>query len=300
MGLDQVLTLIAGPERGALGEPVLAAARATLEELGAEAGPPHWLAPRMACDIPFSGADAATLEKSLRRRLLGLPIDLAVQPQDGRRRRLLLADMESTIVTRELTDELAALVGLGERVRPITARAMRGEIDFAASLRERVSLLAGQPAEILERVKKLIELTPGARSLVQTMKAHGAYAALLSGGFDCFAAPVAAACGFDEFHANRLLIEQGTLSGKVAEPVLDRQSKLKVLERLACERGIPLGATAAVGDGANDIPMIERAGLGVAYHAKPVVAATARFRLDHADLTGLLYFQGYRSEEFHG
>ena len=297
--MDQVLTLIAGAERGLLDESVLATARASLEELGAESGPLRWLAVATACDIPFSGADAALLEKGLRRSLRGLPIDLAIQGASGRRRKLLVADMESTIVTRELTDELAALVGLGERVRPITARAMRGEIDFAASLRARGALLEGQPAAVLERAKELIELTPGARALVQTMKAHGAYTALLSGGFDCFAAPVAAACGFDEYHANRLLIEDDRLTGKVVDPILDRESKRSILEKLACDLGIALDAAAAVGDGANDIPMIERAGLGVAYRAKPALAAVARFRLDQADLSGLLYLQGYRSEEFY-
>jgi phosphoserine phosphatase len=299
LGVDQVLTLMAGRKQGALGEIVLGPVRKTLEESKAKPGPIHWLAPAIACDIPLSTADPGVLEERLRDRLHGLPIDLAIQPASGRRRRLLVADMESTIVTRELTDELASLVGLGERVRPITARAMRGEIDFADSLRERVALLGGQPAAILEQAKRLIELTPGARSLVQTMKAQGAHTALLSGGFDCFAAPAAAACGFDEYHANRLLIEEGRLSGKVSEPILDRNAKLAILEKLARERAIPIAATAAVGDGANDIPMIERAGLGVAFHAKPALAAVARFRLDHADLSGLLHLQGYRSEEFH-
>src|SRR5262249_44033375 len=184
--------------------------------------------------------------------------------------------------------ELAALAGLGERVRPITAGAMRGEIDFAASLRARAALLEGQPAAVLERAKELIELTPGARALVQTMKAHGAYAAPLSGGFDCFAAAVAAAGGFDEHHANGLLIEDERLTGKVVEPILDRESKRAILEKLASELGIALDAAAAVGDGANDIPMIERAGLGVAYRAKTALEAVARFRIDHAALSGLL------------
>jgi phosphoserine phosphatase len=296
--VEQVLTLIAGA--GAqLAEASLAAARATLSEAGARTGSTAWLAPARACDIPFAGAEAPAVEGILRRRLQGLPVDLAAQPAEGRRRRLLVADMESTIVTRELTDELAGLVGLGERVAPITARAMRGEIDFAASLRERIALLKGQPAVLLEKVKDLIELTPGARILVQTMKASGARTALLSGGFDCFAAVAAARCGFDEFRANRLVIADGALAGEVVEPILDRETKRSVLESLADGLGIRLAAAAAVGDGANDIPMLESAGLGVAYHAKPAVAAAARFRLDHADLTGLLHLQGYRSDEFH-
>jgi phosphoserine phosphatase len=283
----------------ALDEPILAAARATLREAGAEPGPLSWLAPDQACDIPFSGADPHGLEAALRRHLTGLSVDLAIQPAEGRRKRLLLADMESTIVTRELTDELATLAGMGESIAAMTAASMRGEVDFAASLRARIAMLKGQPAALLKQVEDLIELTPGARALVQTMKAHGARTALVSGGFDCFAAIAAAACGFDELHANRLVIVGGRLAGEVVEPILDRLAKRATLERLAAGLAIAPSGAAAVGDGANDIPMIEAAGLGVAYHGKPVVAAAARFRLDHADLTGLLYLQGYRAQEFH-
>jgi phosphoserine phosphatase len=294
----QVLTLISGI--GAeIEEPILAAARATLREAGAEPGPLSWLAPDRACDIPFSGADPLAVEAALRRHLAGLPVDLAIQPAEGRRKRLLLADMESTIVTRELTDELAALAGMGEAVAAMTTASMRGEVDFAASLRARIAMLRGQPAALLERVKDMIDLTPGARTLVQTMKAHGARTALVSGGFDCFAGVAAAACGFDELHANHLVIAEGALAGEVIEPILDRLGKRAILERLAASLAIEPSDVAAIGDGANDIPMIEAAGLGVAYQGKPVVAAAARFRLDHADLTGLLYLQGYRAQEFH-
>ena len=296
--MAQVLTLISGIG-AALDEPVLAAARATLREAGAEPGPLSWLGPDQACDIPFSGGDPLAIEAALRRHLAGLPVDLAIQPAEGRRKRLLLADMESTIVTRELTDELAALAGMGQAIAAMTAASMRGEVDFAASLRARIALLRGQPAALLERVKDLIELTPGARALVQTMKAHGARTALVSGGFDCFAAVAAAACGFDEFHANRLVMTKETLAGEVVEPILDRLAKRATLVRLASDLAIAPSEAAAVGDGANDIPMIEAAGLGVAYHGKPVVAAAARFRLDHADLSGLLYLQGYHAQEFH-
>ncbi len=295
--MEHVLTLMSGP--GGIAESVLAGARAALQEAGATPGATDWLEAPVACDIPFAGADPTAVETALRRRLAGAPVDLAVQPAAGRRRRLLAADMESTVVTRELTDELASLAGLADKVAPITARAMRGEIDFAASLRERAALLAGRPAELLRRVESLIELTPGARRLVRTMRAHGARTALLSGGFDCFAALAAAACGFDEYHANRLLVVDGLIAGKVAEPILDRGAKRAILEGLAARLGIPLADAAAVGDGANDIPMIEAAGLGVAYRGKPAVAAAARFRLDHADLSGLLHLQGYRAAEFH-
>ena len=296
--MAQVLTLIAAPGTE-LEEPVIAAARATLKEAGAEPGPLSWLALATACDIPFAGAEPRSVEMVLRPRLAGLRVDLAAQPAEGRRKRLLLADMESTIVTRELTDELAALAGMGERIAVMTAASMRGEVDFASSLRARIALLKGQPAALLERVKELVELSPGARALVQTMKAHGARTALVSGGFDIFTAIAAAACGFDEHHANRLVLAGGELRGEVAEPILDRFAKRAILERLAAELAATPAEAAAIGDGANDIPMIEAAGLGVAYRGKPKVAAAARFRLDHADLTGLLYLQGYRSEEFH-
>jgi phosphoserine phosphatase len=294
----QILTLISGIGT-ALDETILAAACATLREAGAEAGPISWLAPDLACDIPISGEGPQALEAALRRHLAGLPVDLAIQPAEGRRKRLLLADMESTIVTRELTDELAALAGMGEAIAAMTAASMRGEVDFAASLRARIAMLKGQPAALLERVKDLVELTPGARALVQTMKAHGARTALVSGGFDCFAAVAAVACGFDELHANRLVMAEDRIAGEVVEPILDRLAKRATLERLAAGLDLAPSDAAAVGDGANDIPMIEAAGLGVAYHGKPVVAAAARFRLDHADLTGVLYLQGYRAQEFH-
>ena len=296
--MAQVLTLISGIG-AALDEPVLAAARATLREAGASRGrSPGWRRTRPAT-FPFPAPIRSAVEAALRRHLAGLPVDLAIQPAEGRRKRLLLADMELTIVTRELTDELAALAGMGEAIAAMTAASMRGEVDFAASLRARIAMLRGQPAALLERVKDLIELTPGARALVQTMKAHGARTALVSGGFDCFAAIAATACGFDELHANRLVIAEGKLAGEVVEPILDRLAKRATLERLASDLAIAPSDAAAVGDGANDIPMIEAAGLGVAYHGKPVVAAAARFRLDHADLTGLLYLQGYRAQEFH-
>ena len=296
--MAQVLTLIAAPGTE-LEEPVIAATRATLKEAGAEPAPLSWLAPATACDIPFTGTEPRSVEMALRPRLAGLRVDLAAQPTEGRRKRLLLADMESTIVTRELTDELAALAGMGERIAAMTAASMRGEVDFASSLRARMALLKGQPAALLERVKELVELTPGARALVQTMKAHGARTALVSGGFDIFTAIAAAACGFDEHYSNHLILCGGELRGEVAEPILDRFAKRAILERLASELAATPEEATAIGDGANDIPMIEAAGLGVAYRGKPKVAAAARFRLDHADLTGLLYLQGYRSEEFH-
>jgi phosphoserine phosphatase len=293
--MSHVLTLM-GP--GLATTPSIAAVAGTiLREAGATVAATDWLAPGQACDINFSGAQPARAEAAVRTGLAVSDLDLAVQPSFGRRKKLLVADMESTIITRELLDELAALGGRGAQVAAITERSMRGEIDFARSLRERVAMLTGQPVALLERVMAMIELTPGARQLVRTMRAHGAWTVLVSGGFDLFAARVTDACGFDEFHANRLESAQGKLTGTVAEPILDGAGKQAILVRLAADRGLPLPTTAAIGDGANDIVMLQTAGLGVAFHAKPAVAAAARFHLDRTDLTGLLYLQGYRSEE---
>ncbi len=289
-----VLTLI-----GASGLPeVAAAAVKMLGEIGASPIGPDWLAPGIACDIPFAGADPAKAEAALRARFADIPVDLAVQERVGRRKRLLLADMESTIITRELIDEIAHVAGLGEVIAAITMRSMRGEVDVARSLRERVAMLAGQPESILQRVEGLIELMSGAKALVGTMRANGARTVLVSGGFDRFARIAALECGFDEFHANRLEVANGRLTGKVGEPIIDRAGKLAALKRIAADLGLPLSATAAIGDGANDIGMLQAAGLGVAFHGKPAVVAAVRIHIDHGDLTGLLYMQGYRSEEF--
>jgi phosphoserine phosphatase len=175
---------------------------------------------------------------------------------------------------------------------------MRGEVDFADALRLRVAWLAGRPAALLEEVRQRITLTPGALTLVRTMRKHGGYTVLVTGGFDCFAESVAEACGFDAFRANHIEVAGGRLTGSVREPVLDRGAKLAALKEVAAGLNLPLSAAAAAGDGANDLPMLQAAGLGVAYRGKPAVAAAARFRIDHGDLTGLLYFQGYRREEF--
>ncbi len=237
-------------------------------------------------------------EQIVRESLGDWAIDLAAQSAVGRRKKILVADMESTIITAELLDDLAASLGIADAIAPITARSMRGEIEFSQSLRERVGLLAGQPDAVLEPVAASIELTPGARQLVRTMQAGGAFTALVSGGFDIFAAIVAKTCGFDECHANHLIIADGKITGRVTEPVLDRSGKAKILERLAAAGGVALESTAAIGDGANDIAMLQAAGLGVAFRGKPAVAAAARYRLDHSDLTGLLYLQGYHAREF--
>jgi len=295
--MTQVLTLIGGVGTDGIITDLAAEVLSALVDAGAAAQPPDWLKPREACDIYFSGIGSADAAAIAGDQLAKVPIDVAVQSVAGRCKRLLVADMESTIITRELVDEIARLTGLGSQIAEITGRSMRGEIDFAQSLRERVAMLAGLRAELLDQVEELIELMPGAHTLVRTMKHVGARTALVSGGFGRFAAVAAERCGFDEYHANHLEICDGKLTGKVAEPILDRTGKRETLERIARRFRLPLEACLAVGDGANDIDMLQSAGLGVAFHAKPAVAAVARFRLDHADLTGLLYLQGYRSEE---
>ncbi len=288
-----VITLMAARD-GGLDAAMIDAAAAALRADGARPGEPRWLAAGRACDIPFEGVPAESAEAAARAALAGAPVDLGAQVAAGRRKSLLVADMESTVIAEELLDVLGRLAGLGEQIAAITGRAMRGEIDFADALRHRVALLAGRPAELIEEARRHITLTAGARELVQTMRRHGARTILASGGFDCFAEDVARRCGFDEFRANRLEIADGRLTGRVAEPVLDRGAKLAALQEAAGGLGLALAGTAAIGDGANDLPMLQAAGLGVAFRGKPAVAAAARFRLDHCDLSGLLYLQGYR------
>ncbi len=229
----------------------------------------------------------------------GAPVDICVQAAEGRRKRLFLADMDSTIIGCECLDELADYAGVKVEVAEVTERAMRGEIAFEGALRERVAKLKGLQAEVLARCyAERVRLNPGARTLVRTLAAHEVRCVLVSGGFEAFTGPVAQAVGFTTHHANRLLVQDGRLTGTVGEPILGREAKLEALRRHAAELGVGLDAALAVGDGANDLAMIEAAGLGVAYRAKPVVAQRADARLDHADLTALLYFQGYRADEF--
>jgi phosphoserine phosphatase len=297
--MESVVTLVTCPDRPALGAAEIEAARAALAVRGAAIGTPDWLAAGIACDIvcdlPAGDAGAAVREAMQNR-----PVDVCAQPAAGRRKRLLVADMDSTIVTGESLDELADFAGRKAEIAAITRRAMNGELDFPGALRERVAMLAGLPASALEATLARLALMPGAATLVRTMRAHGAYAALVSGGFRHFTRAVAARCGFDEDLSNELILADGHLAGRVAEPILGREAKQAALERLAAERGLPLSATLSVGDGANDLPMLLAAGLGVAYRAKPAVAAAARCRVDHGDLTALLYFQGYRRSELVG
>jgi phosphoserine phosphatase len=292
-----VATLISNPSSPVLDDAVIDIARALLPQ----AGEPDWLAKGVAADVPFAGngADPRVLAESLRAALAGRPVDITVQATTGRRKKLLLADMDSTMIGQECIDELADFAGLRAHVSAITERAMRGEIAFEPALRERVALLKGLPVTVVDEVLRLrIRLTPGARELVGTMRAHGGYACLVSGGFTLFTKTIAAQIGFDENRANTLLTNGGTLSGEVAEPILGRDAKKATLLDLRARLKLKPNETLAIGDGANDLDMLREAGLGVAYHAKPTVAAAAAARIDHGDLTALLYVQGYRRDEF--
>jgi phosphoserine phosphatase len=296
--MENVLTLIAPPE--GLDDSTLNGVRSALKDLGADTLSPVWLAKGQAADIPFDMLAADQAEAAARHILASRPVDLVAQEVANRRKKLLVADMDSTMVTGETLDELADFAGLKAHIAAITARAMNGEIDFKDALRERVGLLAGLSEDTLAQTYARIEFMPGAVQLVKTMKAHGAFAVLVSGGFKYFTSRVAAHCGFDRDLANEMEILGGKLTGKVRDPILDRHTKLQTLVSVAAERQLPLALSVAVGDGANDLEMIKAAGLGVAYHAKPVVAAEARVRIDHGDLTALLFAQGYRADEFVG
>jgi phosphoserine phosphatase len=297
--MQLVATFIAGSAGPGISAEQAEDIRRTLSNfVKASTDAPDWLAPGIACDISLEGQDLVALRAAMRTHFRDASFDAVIQPAEGRVKSLLVADMDSTIVTSETLDELADHAGLKEQIAAITERAMRGEIDFKGALRDRVSMLKGLPAIAVEDTLSKIELTPGARTLVSTMRAAGAYTALVSGGFSYFTARIAKICGFHEDRANELLISDGVLTGKVAEPILDKDSKLLALNQLAASRGIPLSATMATGDGANDLPMIEAAGLGVAFRAKPAVEVVAPAAIRHGDLTALLYIQGYRQTQF--
>jgi phosphoserine phosphatase len=293
--MSHVLTLIAPP--GTLSARSVSRTRAALQGIGATVGTPDWLAADEAADLPFDGLALEQADAAARGALGGEAVDLIAQAAAGRRKRLLLADMDSTIVTTETLDELAAYAGLKDSIASITQRAMNGELNFVQALAERVGMLAGLPVSALERTWEATEMTPGAAELVATMRADGAHCALVSGGFTFFTARVAERLGFHAHHSNTLLTHDGKLTGRVAEPILDRHAKLATLKRMAAELGLPLAATLAVGDGANDLDMIVAAGLGVAFKAKPVVAAAARAKVDHSSLRAVLFAQGFRAED---
>ncbi|OHX86868.1 phosphoserine phosphatase SerB [Brucella abortus] len=290
-----VATLIANPAKAALAPSLGIKASAAVNATGL-----YWLADDIACDIPLPlSMEASEADASLRATLDGAPIDVVVQEQERRRKKILIADMDSTMIGQECIDELAEEAGLRDHVAAITARAMNGEIAFEPALRERVALLKGLPLSVIDKViSTRITLTPGGPQLVRTMRKHGAYTALVSGGFTSFTRRIAEMIGFNEERANRLIDDGTRLTGTVAEPILGREAKVEKLVEIAERLGLTPEDAIAVGDGANDLGMIQLAGTGVALHAKPAVAAQAKMRIDHGDLTALLYIQGYRKADF--
>ncbi|RWX78441.1 phosphoserine phosphatase SerB [Neorhizobium lilium] len=290
-----VATLIAHPSN-----PVLSKEIGEQAAEAAKASGLYWLADGVACDLALrDDADLQAVEASLRTVIGSMPIDMVVQQAETRRKQFLIADMDSTMIGQECIDELADVVGLKDKVSAITARAMNGEIAFEPALRERVALLKGLPIGVVDEViANRITLTSGGPELIATMKARGFYTALVSGGFTVFTQRIAATLGFDENRANILIEKDGILTGEVAEPILGKQAKVDALLDIAARLAISPQDVMAVGDGANDLGMIGISGSGVALHAKPTVAAQAKMRIDHGDLSALLYIQGYRRTDF--
>lgn len=292
---ESVVTLVAGLGTVLTSDRVRAVAD-RLGILGAGGIHVHSLVEGRVEDVFFFGLSLAEVRRELGHALEGEPMDFFVQPGEGRTKKLLIADMESTIIEQEMLDELADLIGVRARVADITRRAMNGELDFASALRERVGLLKGVSATLVEEMTQRITLMPGAEALITTMKAKGAVCWLVSGGFTCFVEPVARRLGFDASFANQLLVRDGVITGEVADPILDKNSKKSYLEQAVRQLGITLAETTTVGDGANDIPMLttsnEGGGLGIAFHAKPTVRAVVPHQINFSDLTSILYAQG--------
>ena len=299
--VKHVLTLIGPPDAQSVTEEVAKEAQRSLAGPSVPIDALQWLKPGVAVDIPFDRVLPERAANSAAKLLADRSIDVAVQRPEGRKKRLLVADMDSTIIGQECLDELADLAGLGAQVADLTARAMAGEIEFAGALRARVALFAGLPVDLLQRTyDDRVTLNPGARTLVQTMAASGAVTALVSGGFQFFTSRVAAAAGFDTYGGNLFEIEGGVLTGGITGNIVGAEGKRSTLAALMTEHRIPAELTVAVGDGANDIAMLAAAGLGVAVRPKQVVRDAADVVIDHGDLTALLFLQGYSADDFVG
>ena len=295
--MKSVLTLVAPPDRPPLPDTATALLQ-HLHQAGATTGDIAWLQEGIACDIPFDNLPAGQAQQLVAATLTELPIDFHVQPAANRRKKLLLSDMDSTILTNETLDDIADIAGLKNEIAAITARAMAGELDFTQALIERIAMLAELSETALAKAFSRIGYSAGGATMVATMRKHGAYTALVSGGFKYFTKRVAAKVGFDLDLANDLEISDGRLTGRLQGPILDPGAKLSALIRLSDEHGLTPADAVTVGDGSNDIPMLRAAGLGVAYRGKPIVRRAIGCQVNHTDLTTLLYFQGYRQADF--
>lgn len=296
--MKSVLTLVAPPDRHPLSDAVTTVLTQRLHQVGATTGDIAWLQAQIACDIPFDNLPVDQAQQLVAATLAELPIDFHVQPAANRRKKLLLSDMDSTILTNETLDDIADIAGLKDEIAAITARAMAGELDFTQALIERIAMLADLSEAALAQAFERIGYSVGGATLVATMRKHGAYTALVSGGFKYFTKRVAAKIGFDLDLANDLEISDGRLTGRLQGPILDPDGKLSALIRLSDEHGLTPADAATVGDGSNDIPMLRAAGLGVAYRGKPIVRQAIGCQVNYTDLTALLYFQGYQRTEF--
>ncbi len=296
--MQNILTLVRAPDGPALDIPSLEAAIGSIAALGGTSSDPDWLNPEIAVDIPFDGAAPGAVIRALAGELEG--IDRAALPSDGRRKKVLVADMDSTMIAIETLDTLAAELGFGDEVIEITARSMNGELDFVESLTQRVALLKGFSAkEAMDAVMAKVVHTSGAERAVKTMAAHGCYCALVSGGFTFTTEVVHAQLGFQTHRANTLEMESdGTFTGALIGEIISRPAKLEILDALLAERGLGRDAGVCIGDGANDLDMLGGAGLGIGFHAKPIVRQEAPVLIDHTDMTTLLYYQGYRAQDF--
>jgi phosphoserine phosphatase len=295
-----VATLVCNPANPVLTDALVWHVKQALDTSAVSSGSIQWLKPAVAVDIIMDrdAASLANMKEIADKALAGEPVDIIIQPLQGRKKHLFLADMDSTMIGQECIDELADMVGLKAHVSAITERAMRGELEFEPALRERVALLKGLDAGIISQIiASKITLTPGGSELVRTMRANGAYTALVSGGFTVFTSPISQMIGFDEHRSNTLMMRGTQLSGEVSSPILGKEAKRASLIQMREAHGLAHSDTMAVGDGANDLDMLGEAGLGLAFRAKPAVAAAAHARIDHADLTALLYAQGYKEGE---